>query len=264
VNIHSCVLKIEARIRDLVPFILGFCPNFFTFCVFYAFKVISLTSLHIMLSCENIQKAYGKLQVLNGITLNVAEKEIVCITGESGAGKSTLLHILGTLDLPDAGMVRFGNQNLTEMSNKKLANFRNQNLGFIFQFHQLLPEFSALENVCIPAWIAGKGKKEAEKEAKHILGYLGLADRIEHKPNQLSGGEQQRVSVARALINKPSLVMADEPSGNLDSHNAEILHGYFQKLRNDMGLTFIIVTHNPELANLADRNIRMKDGLILD
>lgn len=216
-----------------------------------------------MISCQNIHKSYGKLHVLKGIDLSVKAGEIVTITGESGAGKSTLLHILGTLDRPDEGDLFFNDQSLAHLSNKKLSSFRNSNMGFIFQFHQLLPEFSAIENVCIPAWIAGKGKKEAKAEALRLLDYLGLADRATHKPKQLSGGEQQRVAVARALVNKPAVVFADEPSGNLDSKNAEMLHQYFVKLRDDLKQTFVIVTHNPELAALGDRNIKLKDGMVV-
>ncbi len=216
-----------------------------------------------MLKCTHIHKHYDALHVLKGISLEVKEKEIVSITGESGAGKSTLLHILGTLDKPDEGKVFFNDTDLTSLNHKKLSAFRNMNLGFVFQFHQLLPEFSALENVCIPGWIAGRSKREVEKDAKMLLDYLGLSERINNKPSQLSGGEQQRVAVARALVNKPGIVMADEPSGNLDSHNAELLHKYFMKLRDDMGQTFIIVTHNPDLASMADRNIRLKDGVMI-
>lgn len=216
-----------------------------------------------MISCQNIHKSYGKLHVLKGIDLSVKAGEIVTITGESGAGKSTLLHILGTLDRPDEGDLFFNDQSLAHLSNKKLSSFRNSNMGFIFQFHQLLPEFSAIENVCIPAWIAGTGKKEAKAEALRLLDYLGLADRATHKPKQLSGGEQQRVAVARALVNKPAVVFADEPSGNLDSKNAEMLHQYFVKLRDDLKQTFVIVTHNPELAALGDRNIKLKDGMVV-
>lgn len=217
-----------------------------------------------MISCKNIHKSYGNLHVLKGINLDIAEGEVVCITGESGAGKSTLLHILGTLDTPDKGEIKYKNELLNGYSAKKMASFRNMNMGFIFQFHQLLPEFSALENVCIPAYIGNKTRKVAEKEAMELLGYLGLGPRAHHRPAQLSGGEQQRVAVARALINKPGVVFADEPSGNLDSRNAEILHNYFNKLRSDKGQTFVIVTHNPELAAMGDRNIRMKDGILLD
>jgi lipoprotein-releasing system ATP-binding protein len=215
-----------------------------------------------MISCQNIHKSYGKLHVLKGISLDVKPGEIVCITGESGAGKSTLLHILGTLDNPDSGNLQFDKTQLMGLSNRKLSAFRNRNMGFVFQFHQLLPEFSALENICIPAWIGGASKREARKSAHELLRYLGLESRMDHKPSQLSGGEQQRVAVARALINKPGVVFADEPSGNLDSGNAETLHRYFDQLRKDFGQTFIIVTHNPELAAMGDRNIKMKDGVI--
>lgn len=217
-----------------------------------------------MISCRNIHKSYGKLHVLKGISLEIGEKEILTITGESGAGKSTLLHILGTLDNCDEGEVEIAGQNVTQLSGKKLSAFRNLNMGFIFQFHQLLPEFSALENVCIPAWISGKSKRKSEQEAMELLDYLGLKDRFDHKPSQMSGGEQQRVAVARALINRPKVIFADEPTGNLDTANAEILHDYFLKLRNDFGQTVIVVTHNPELAQLGDRNIRMRDGQIIE
>ena len=215
-----------------------------------------------MISCQNIHKYYGKLHVLKGIDLEVQPGEIVTITGESGAGKSTLLQILGTLDNPNDGNVFFAGKKITGLSGNKLSAFRNQNMGFIFQFHQLLPEFNAAENVCIPAWIAGKSKKVAKQEALEILELLGLKDRALHKPSQLSGGEQQRVAVARALINKPGVVFADEPSGNLDSANAALLHGYFNSLRKEMGQTFVIVTHNPELAAMGDRNIKLKDGIM--
>lgn len=214
-----------------------------------------------ILSCSSITRSYGPLQVLKAIDLSVAAGEIVSITGESGAGKSTLLHILGTLDRPDTGRLYYKGEDLLKLSASRLSAFRNHNLGFVFQFHQLLPEFSALENICLPAWIAGRGRREAEIRAMELLNYLGLSDRAHHKPNQLSGGEQQRAAVARALMNNPGVVLADEPSGNLDSRNAELLHRYFLKLREDTGQTFIIVTHNPELAALADRNLKMKDGL---
>lgn len=214
-----------------------------------------------LIQCSGIVKNYGSLQVLKGISLSVMPGEIVSITGESGAGKSTLLHILGTLDQPDGGSLAYRDQDLMKMSGGKLSRFRNLNLGFVFQFHQLLPEFSALENVCLPAWIAGTGKKAAEKKAMDLLSYLGLGDRAHHKPTQLSGGEQQRTAVARALMNDPGVVLADEPSGNLDSRNAAMLHEYFLKLRDERGQTFVIVTHNAELAAMADRNMKMKDGL---
>lgn len=217
-----------------------------------------------MISCRNIHKSYGKLHVLKGISLEINPGEIVTITGESGAGKSTLLHILGTLDKADEGEIVLNDKNISSLSNKKLSAFRNKNIGFIFQFHQLLPEFTAAENVCIPAWIAGKSKKIAQAEAYQLLDYLGLKDRMHHKPGQLSGGEQQRVAVARALINKPSVVFADEPSGNLDSTNAELLHQYFLKLSQDFGQTMVIVTHNADLSKLGNRNIKLKDGIVLN
>jgi lipoprotein-releasing system ATP-binding protein len=217
-----------------------------------------------MITCKGIEKSYGALKVLKNIDLTVSTGEIVSITGESGAGKSTLLHILGTLDKADSGSLRYNDTDIATLKSSALADFRNANIGFVFQFHQLLPEFNALENVCLPGWIAGKSRKEASNEALQLLEFLGLADRALHKPSQLSGGEQQRVAIARALINKPSVVLADEPSGNLDSKNAEILHGYFLKLREEFGQTFVIVTHNLDLAKMADRNIRLKDGLVLN
>lgn len=213
-----------------------------------------------LIGCNNIEKSYGNLKVLRGISLTVNKGEIVSITGESGAGKSTLLHILGTLDNADAGSMFYKDTDLLKLRGNKLADFRNRNFGFVFQFHQLLPEFSALENVCLPAWIANKNKNEAEKRALELLTLLGLKNRAGHKPGQLSGGEQQRTAVARALMNNPGVVFADEPSGNLDSKNAEALHAYFLKLRTELGQTFIIVTHNAELAGMADRNLRMRDG----
>lgn len=216
-----------------------------------------------LISAKNIRKSYGKLEVLKGIDLEIKASEIVCITGESGAGKSTLLHILGTLDKSDAGDVFIKNQQVNNLESNRLSKFRNQNLGFVFQFHQLLPEFSALENACMPAWIAGMGKKEAIEKAMPLFNMLGIADRVHHKPNELSGGEQQRVSVVRALINNPAVVFADEPSGNLDSKNARSLHDYFLKLRDELGQTFVIVTHNPELAGMADRHLQMRDGLFI-
>jgi len=214
-----------------------------------------------LIRAEQIKKRYGNLEVLKGIDLEIRPSEIVCITGESGAGKSTLLHILGTLDKPDQGDVYYKNEQISVLGKQQLAAFRNQNLGFVFQFHQLLPEFSALENACMPAWIAGMSKKAAEEKAMPLFAMLGLEDRIHHKPNELSGGEQQRVSVVRALINNPGVVMADEPSGNLDSKNAKALHEYFLKLRDELGQTFVVVTHNAELAALADRNLHMVDGV---
>lgn len=216
-----------------------------------------------MITCSNIKKNYQQLQVLKGVDLNIKEAEIVSIVGASGAGKSTLLHILGTLDRADAGDLTIANTNVSQLSEKKLAEFRNKHIGFVFQFHHLLPEFTALENVCIPAFIAKQSKKEAEQRAKELLTLLGLEQRMEHKPAQLSGGEQQRVAVARALINSPAVIFADEPSGNLDSNNAKDLHQLFFTLRDQFKQTFVIVTHNEELANMADRKLVMKDGMIV-
>lgn len=218
-----------------------------------------------MIHAKNIHKYYEQLHVLKGVDLHIQKGEIVSIVGASGAGKTTLLQILGTLDKPsiENGIeLSINGQDILTMSDKILSKFRNLNLGFIFQFHQLLPEFTALENVCIPAFIANKSKQETEIEAKKLLEYLGLSHRINHKPNELSGGEQQRVAVARALINKPAVIFADEPSGNLDTHSAENLHQLFFKLRDEFGQTFVIVTHNEELANMADRKLVMVDGLI--
>ena len=217
-----------------------------------------------MLSAKNIEKHYGKLHVLKSVGINIGKAEIVSIVGSSGAGKSTFLHILGTLDKPDKGEVMLQNQRIDKLSGKALSKFRNQHIGFIFQFHHLLPEFTALENVCIPGWIAGTKKKEIEERAIELLTTLGLKDRLENKPNQLSGGEQQRVAVARALINKPSIIMADEPTGNLDSANAKELHQLFIDLRNKFQQTFLIVTHNEELAAMSDRVLHMKDGKIIE
>ncbi|UEG48935.1 ABC transporter ATP-binding protein [Ferruginibacter lapsinanis] len=216
-----------------------------------------------MLSATGIFKNYGKLPVLQGVDISIAKGEVVSIVGSSGAGKSTLLHILGSLDKPDRGQIMLNNQRTDNLSGKKLAAFRNRHIGFVFQFHHLLPEFSALENVCIPGWIAGKKKKEVEQRAIELLTTLGLADRIENKPQQLSGGEQQRVAVARALINNPSIIMADEPTGNLDSKNAKELHHLFIDLRKQFDQTFLIVTHNEELAQMSDRILHMKDGKII-
>ena len=216
-----------------------------------------------MLSAKNIQKKYGQLQVLKGVDINITKGEIVSIVGSSGAGKSTLLHILGTLDKADAGEITINNQRVDKLSGKKLAVFRNKEIGFVFQFHHLLPEFSALENVCIPGWIAGGKKREVQARAEELLKTLGLINRLENKPQQLSGGEQQRVAVARALINNPSIVMADEPTGNLDSTNAKELHQLFIDLRKQFNQTFLIVTHNEELAQMSDRVIPMKDGRIV-
>ena len=223
-----------------------------------------------MIEAKKIYKYYDQLQVLKGVDLHIKKGEIVSIVGSSGAGKTTLLQILGTLDKPNSNKssedqvseLIINGQNVLSMNDKELSKFRNLNLGFIFQFHQLLPEFTALENVCIPAFIANKSKQETEIEAKKLLDYLGLSQRINHKPNELSGGEQQRVAVARALINKPSIIFADEPSGNLDTASAENLHQLFFKLRDEFGQTFVIVTHNEELANMADRKLVMVDGQI--
>ena len=218
-----------------------------------------------MIQAKNIHKYYDQLQVLKGVDLHILKGEIVSIVGASGAGKTTLLQILGTLDKPtiEAGTtLSINGEEVLTMNDKSLSKFRNLNLGFIFQFHQLLPEFTALENVFIPAYIAGKKPAETEIEAKKLLDYLGLSHRINHKPNELSGGEQQRVAVARALINKPDVIFADEPSGNLDTHSAENLHQLFFQLRDEFGQTFVIVTHNEELANMADRKLVMVDGLI--
>ncbi len=213
-----------------------------------------------MLVAKNIIKNYDSLQVLKSVSVTIQKGELVCITGSSGAGKSTLLHILGTLDKPDSGEVFINNQPIQNLSGKKLAAFRNKHIGFVFQFHHLLPEFSAIENVCIPGWIAGRKKNELNAAAKLILKRLGLEDRIENKPNQLSGGEQQRVAVARALINNPDIIFADEPTGNLDSQHARELHKLFVELSEEFNQTFVIVTHNEELASLSKRVLKMKDG----
>ena len=216
-----------------------------------------------MLKAEHITKKYGTLSVLKGVDISVEKGEIVSIIGSSGAGKSTLLHILGTLDTADSGSIWLNGERTDQLSGKKLAAFRNDHIGFVFQFHHLLPEFSALENVCIPGWIAGRKRKEVMARAAELLGILGLADRADNKPQQLSGGEQQRVAVARALINQPDIVFADEPTGNLDSANARELHDLFVKLRRELQQTFLIVTHNEELAGMSDRTLHMKDGRIL-
>ena len=216
-----------------------------------------------MLSAKNISKSYGDLQVLKDVSINIGKGEIVSIVGSSGAGKSTLLHILGTLDKPDKGEVILQNQQVEKLTGNALSKFRNKHIGFIFQFHHLLPEFSALENVCIPGWIAKTKKAEVESRAKEILDQLGLGERINHKPHELSGGEQQRVAVARALINKPDIIMADEPTGNLDSTNGRELHQLFMQLRDQYNQTFLIVTHNEELAKMSDRIVHMKDGKII-
>lgn len=216
-----------------------------------------------MLKAKGIYKSYGQLKILKGVDLEVKQGEIVTIVGASGAGKSSLLNILGTLDKPDAGTVSLGGTEVNRLGNKQISDFRNRKIGFIFQFHHLLVEFDAMENVCIPALIAGDSRSNAEKKALALLERLGLSHRVHHKPAQLSGGEQQRVAVARALINGPALIFADEPSGNLDSTNANELHGLFIKLRDEFNQTFVIVTHNEELAEMADRKVLMKDGLIV-
>lgn len=222
-----------------------------------------------MIIAENIHKHYGDLHVLKGVDLHIAEREIVSIVGASGAGKTTLLQILGTLDASDnnsntQGKLIINSKEATSLKGKSLSKFRNEHIGFIFQFHQLLPEFTALENVCLPAFIKGTSKAQAEQRAKELLSFLGVEKRAHHKPSELSGGEQQRVAVARALINNPAVILADEPSGNLDSESAENLHQLFFKLRDEFGQTFVIVTHNEELANMADRKLTMVDGNIVN
>ena len=217
-----------------------------------------------MIQARDVTKSYGNLKVLKGITLGIGKGEIVSITGASGAGKSTLLHILSTLDKADSGEVIIDGNSIRELSEPKLAEFRNRKIGFVFQFHHLLPEFTALENVCIPAFISRTPAREARKKALELLGFLNLADRASHKPSELSGGEQQRVAVARALINSPAILMADEPSGNLDSQNAQQLHQLFIDLKRQFNQTIVIVTHNEELAGLADRRLNMKDGLLFN
>jgi lipoprotein-releasing system ATP-binding protein len=216
-----------------------------------------------MLTARNIQKYYGELWVLKGVDVEIKKGEIVSIAGPSGSGKSTLLHILGTLDNPDKGEIFLQDKKVSDLRGKPLAAFRNKHIGFVFQFHHLLPEFSALENVCIPGWIAGRRKKEVEEQAKQLLNGLGVGERLENKPNALSGGEQQRVAVARALINNPDIIFADEPTGNLDSANARELHQLFFQLREKFQQTFLIVTHNEELAQMSDRILHMKDGKII-
>lgn len=216
-----------------------------------------------MIESKDITKSYGDLKVLKGVNFTINKGEIVSVVGASGAGKTTLLQILGTLDRADGGDIVFENKSTSALSKKDLAQFRNHNIGFVFQFHHLLPEFTAFENVCLPGYIGKRNKKEVEKKAKELLIQLGLENRIEHKPNELSGGEQQRVSVARALINDPALILADEPSGNLDSKTAKELHQLFFDLRDKFQQTFVIVTHNEDLAKMADRTLVMKDGLIV-
>jgi lipoprotein-releasing system ATP-binding protein len=220
-----------------------------------------------MIKASNLHKYYGDLEVLKGVSLHIKKGEVIAIIGPSGTGKTTLLQILGTLDKPAKDFnysIEINGKSLQGISDASLSKFRNENIGFIFQFHQLLPEFTALENVCIPAFIGRKNKKKTEEKAAKLLDYLGLSDRISHKPNELSGGEQQRVAVARALINDPAVIFADEPSGNLDSKSAENLHHLFLKLREEMGQTFVIVTHNKKLAEMADRTLEMKDGLMIE
>ncbi len=213
-----------------------------------------------MIQAQGIYKSFGDLQVIKGIDLHIAQREIVSIVGASGAGKSTLLHIIGTLDKADRGSLTIDGTDIGRLNESALAAFRNQSIGFVFQFHHLLPEFTSLENICIPAFIGGTPKKEAAARAEQLLEYLNLSDRKDHKPSELSGGEQQRVAVARALINRPAVVLADEPSGNLDSKSAQELHQLFFRLRNELGQTFVIVTHNPQLAAMSDRAITIKDG----
>lgn len=215
-----------------------------------------------MIKAQNIQKSYGDLQVLKGVDVQINKGEVISIVGASGAGKSTLLQIIGTLDKPDTGEVLINEVNTSKLKDTALSLFRNKNIGFVFQFHHLLPEFTALENVCIPAFIHKTNKGAAEKRAMELLASLGVAERANHKPSELSGGEQQRVAVCRALINNPAVILADEPSGNLDSDSAKELHNLFFKLRDEFNQTFVIVTHNEELANMADRKLTMKDGLI--
>ncbi len=216
-----------------------------------------------MLKAENIHKSYNEIKVLKGISLEIKKGELVSIVGKSGSGKSTLLHILGTLDLPDTGSISIANTNVNSLNAKELAEFRNKNIGFVFQFHHLLAEFTALENAMIPGLIQKRSKSLVEKEAKDLLDYLGLSDRIDHKPGQMSGGEQQRVAIARALINKPIIVFADEPTGNLDTQTSEELHGLFKQVNKDLETTFVIVTHNENFADICDDKLIIEDGLIL-
>ncbi len=226
-------------------------------------RVVFSPKTQTVIQASGIQKSYGKLHVLKGVDIEIGRAEIVAIIGKSGAGKSTLLHILGTLDQADKGEIRIDGEAVAQLNAARLAAFRNKHIGFIFQFHHLLPEFTALENVCIPAFIGGQTEASAEPRAKELLDYLGLGGRIHHKPGQLSGGEQQRVAVARALVNQPSVVFADEPSGNLDSVSSQELHQLLFSLRKDFGQTFVIVTHNAELARMSDRRLEMKDGKLL-
>jgi lipoprotein-releasing system ATP-binding protein len=217
-----------------------------------------------MIKTTGITKSYGALKVLKGIDITIEDREVVSIVGASGAGKTTLLQIIGTLDKPDSGSIFYNGSDISRLRGKNLSAFRNTNIGFVFQFHQLLPEFTALENVCIPAYIAGKSKTAAEKRAQELLGFLNLSERLDHKPSELSGGEQQRVAVARALVNNPSIILADEPSGNLDTENKNELHKLFFKLRDNFGQTIIIVTHDRQLAAMSDRILQIKDGLIVN
>jgi lipoprotein-releasing system ATP-binding protein len=217
-----------------------------------------------MINATGITKAYGDLKVLKGIDLKISRKEVVAVVGASGAGKTTLLQILGTLDKADSGTIFYNSTDISKLKGRQLASFRNSNIGFVFQFHQLLPEFTALENVCIPAYISGKGKTESEGKASELLRFLSLGDRLDHKPSELSGGEQQRVAVARALINNPSVILADEPSGNLDSENKNELHKLFFRLRDTFDQTIIIVTHDRQLAEMSDRILQIRDGLIVN
>ena len=222
-----------------------------------------MLNLALMLVAKNIHKKYGELSILKGIDITINKKEIACIVGASGAGKTTLLQILGTLDQPDLGTIELNGEDISGLERKKLAQFRNQKLGFIFQFHQLLPEFTAIENVILPALIGGFPRSESIKKAKELLDFLGMSQRLEHKPSELSGGEQQRIAVARSLINSPEIIFADEPSGNLDSKNSDELHDLFFKLKDEFNQTFVIVTHNNSLADMADVRYEMRDGLIV-